>query len=455
MSGLYGSLSVALSALLAEQGAMEAAANNVANVNTPGFSRQRPVIVPGEPVVVGSLSFGTGVYLQRMQSLRDPILELRLHEETQQQGYTNALVSGMNQVEVMFNSTGADLGSAITHFFASLNQLSTDPASTPMRQSVLTAAGNLAAAFQNSAKNLSTLKSNIDLDVQQTVDQVNVLTSQIAKLNSQIAALENVHEDASAFIDQQTQLIRNLSGLIDISVVQTEQGLSLTTSSGTALVTSDRSFQLQSQLGSDGAHHVLAQGADITTAISAGKLGGLIAVRDQKIPELNSSLDQLAAGLSSALNTAHRSGFDLNGDVGGDLFVPPPASGAGAASNIAVAVINSDLLAASSDRSTGSNGNVIQMAAVHDMKVVSGETPIDFFSHLTFRVGADIANGKSELEASGVVLRQLEDQRAAISGVSLDEEAANLVLYQRAYQAAARVISTVNEMLETVINLGR
>src|SRR5678815_1930565 len=153
MSGLYGSLSVALSALLAEQGAMEAAANNVANVNTPGFSRQRPVIVPGEPVVVGSLSFGTGVYLQRMQSLRDPILELRLHEETQQQGYTNALVSGMNQVEVMFNSTGADLGSAITHFFASLNQLSTDPASTPMRQSVLTAAGNLAAAFQNSAKN--------------------------------------------------------------------------------------------------------------------------------------------------------------------------------------------------------------------------------------------------------------------------------------------------------------
>src|SRR5678815_3317107 len=92
MSGLYGSLSVALSALLAEQGAMEAAANNVANVNTPGFSRQRPVIVPGEPVVVGSLSFGTGVYLQRMQSLRDPILELRLHEETQQQGYTNALV---------------------------------------------------------------------------------------------------------------------------------------------------------------------------------------------------------------------------------------------------------------------------------------------------------------------------------------------------------------------------
>jgi len=455
MSGLYGSLTVALSALRVEQGAMEAAANNVANVNTPGFSRLRPVIVPGEPVVVGSLSFGTGVVLERMQSLRDPILELRLHEETQQQGYTNALVDGMRQVEVMFSSTGSDLGSSITKFFNSLNQLSTDPGSTPLRQSVLTAAGNLTDAFRNGSKNLDTLKSNLDLDVQQTVDQVNVLTAQIAKLNAQIADLENVHEDASAFIDQQTQLIRNLSGLIDVSVVQTEQGLSLTTSGGTALVTSNRNFVLDSQLGVDGVHHVVASGADITTELSAGKLAGLIAVRDQKIPGLDADLDQLAVGLSTSLNAAHHAGFDVNGTPGGDFFVPPASSGAGAASTMAVAITDPDLLAASSDGSSGSNGNVIKLAAVHDQAIVSGQTPIDFFSHMTFQVGSDIANGQSELEASGIVLRQLEDQRASISGVSLDEEAANLVLYQRAYQAAARVITTVNEMLDTVMNLGR
>src|ERR1700739_2293176 len=133
MSSLFGTLSIAVSGLLAEQGALDITTNNVANANTPGYSRPRPVLVEGDPVPVGPLLFGSGVLLQAVQSVRDPILELRLNEETQQQSQLDTMVSAMQQIEVMFSGSTGDIGSQITNFFGSLQQLSTNPASTSAR----------------------------------------------------------------------------------------------------------------------------------------------------------------------------------------------------------------------------------------------------------------------------------------------------------------------------------
>ncbi len=455
MSGLYGSLSVALSALIANQQALETSANNVANANTPGFSRQRPVLVPGDPVVLGRLTFGTGVVLQKLESLRDPILELRLDRETQNQGKLDSTLSALQQVQVNFSGTDSGIGDAISKFFDSVQQLSTDPTNLSLRQGVLTAAGNLATAFNTTSSNLQRQRSNLDLNVVQTVGQINTLSSQIAGLNEQITNLENVHQDASAFIDQRGTLIRQLSSLVDVSVIQTEHGITLTTSNGTPLVAESRSFQLTTQLTGGGIHDIFAGTVDITANLPSGKLGGLLDTRDTRIPALQTSLDQLAVGLATALNTAHRGGFDLNGNAGGDLFVPPPAGGAGAAAGLAVAITDPALLAASSDGTPGSNGNLTVLSAVHDQAVAGGQTPLDFYSNMVFKVGSDTGNASADLNASQLILRQLEDQRGAISGVSLDEEAANMVRYQTAYQAAARVVSTVNTMLDAAVNLGR
>jgi flagellar hook-associated protein 1 FlgK len=455
MSGLYGSLSTALSALFANQQALETSANNVANANTPGFSRQRPVFVPGDPVTVGSLSFGMGVVLEKIQSLRDPLLELRLDQQSQQQGKLDSTLGALQQIQVTFSGTDSGIGSAVTQFFDSLQQLSTDPSSLSLRQGVLTAAGNLATVFNTSSQNLLTQRANLDLNVTQTVDDINTLTAQIATVNGQITNLENLKEDASAFIDKRTTLMRQLSGLVDVSVIQTEHGIALTTSNGTPLVSEATSFPLKTFVSTDGTEHILAEGKDITSSLSGGKLGGLIAVRDTTIPGLQSNLDQLAAGLATALNTAHRAGFDLNGNAGGDLFVSPPAGGVGAASALSVAIADPALLAASSDGTPGSNGNLIVLSAVHDQAVVAGQKPLDFYSRLVFQVGSDTANASADLTASSLILQQLEDQRASISGVSLDEEAANIVRYQTAYQAAARVVTTVNSLLDAAVNLGR
>jgi len=453
MSSLFGALSIATGALGAEQGAMDATTNNVANANTPGYSRLRPVLIESNPVVENSVTYGEGVTLQKLESVRDPILQLRIQDETQQQGQLNAFVSAMQQAQVQFTSSSSDIGSQISNFFSSLSQLSTDPTNLSLRQGVLTAAGNLATVFNNTSDSLTQQQTNTDLSVSQDVQQVNTLTGQIATLNTQISQLQGVGQDASAFVDQRDVLIGQLSGLIDVSTIQSDNGLTLTTSNGSPLVVGGQSFALSTQTNASGLQDVYSQGVDITAKLTSGQLGGSIEVRDQKIPALVSSLDTLAAGLANALNTANKTGFDLNGNPGGNLFVPPPVSGKGAAANLAVQITDPALIAASSDGSAGSNGNVAVLSAVQNQAVAGGQTPTDYYSSIVFSVGNDVSNGSAELTSSQLVLNQLQDQRGSISGVNLNEEAANMVQYQRAYDAAANVVTTINDMLFTVINM--
>ena len=454
MSNLLATLSVATGALAAEQGALSETSNNVANVNTPGYSRKQPEFAENPPIVLGPLTFGTGVSLENTPGIRDAILQLRIQQETGTQGQLNAFVNSLQQVEAQFNNTGSDIGTLLSNLFSNIAQLSSNPANVPLRQAVLTAASNLASVLHTTASNLSAQQSNLDLSVSQSVSRVNTLTSQIGRVNGQIASLENLHQDASAFIDQRDQLINQLSALIDVSQIKTESGITLTTSNGTALVAGTQAFTLSTQPDAAGHERILAQGQDITATLNSGQLSGLLEVRDQKIPALLASLDTLAGGIANSFNAANAAGFDLNGNRGGNLFVPPPVSGVGAAQNFALATTDPSLIAASSDGSAGSNGNLANFSAIHDEANFNGETASDFYGAIVFGIGNGVSNGSAGLQASQLVLQQLEDQRGSISGVSLDEEAAHMVQYQRAYEAAARMVTTINQMLETVINMG-
>lgn len=455
MSGLFGSLSVALSGLSVSQQELETSSNNVANANTAGYSRETAVTEPGDPVVLGGLSLGTGVVLEKIESLRDPILEIQLNQETQQNSSLNTQLAELQQMQTQFSSSTSGIGADISNFFNSLSQLSPDPSNLALRQSVLTAAGNVATDFNNAASSLETQSSNLNLSVVEDVSQVNSLTSQIANIDQQISTLENANEDAGTLVDQQTNLVRQLSGLVDVQVIQTGQGgIELTTSNGTALVSGGQSFALSTAVGTGGAQQVMAGAQNITSALAGGSLAGTIQIRDQEIPGVMSQLDQLAAGLSSALNTANQQGFDLNGNAGGNLFTTPPAGGTGAAAAMQVAITDPSLIAASSDGTPGSNGNLANLSAVANQTVANGQTPIDAYSNLVFQVGSTTSNTSADADASSQILQQLQDQRGSESGVSLDEEASNMVQYQTAYQASARVVTTINALLADAVNLG-
>jgi flagellar hook-associated protein 1 FlgK len=453
MSSLSASLATALSGLLAAQGALTTTTNNVANVNTPGYSRQQPVLVAGDPIELGPLTFGTGVTLQSIESIRDPLLDAQIQQQSQGQGQYSTLASALQQTQVNFTPSTGDIGTQISNFFDSINQLSTDPADLSLRQGVLTAAGNLATSFNNTADNLTQQQASLDQSVVQTVGQINQLTGQIAGFNTQIGNLQNVGQSAGSLVDQRQQAIDQLSSLVDISVIPSDSTLNLTTANGAPLVVGQQSFQLQTEIEPSGLHDVESQGADITSQISSGELGGTIEARDQQIPAIQGQLDTLAAGLANAVNTVQKAGFDLNGVAGTNLFTPPPGGATGAAASLSVAITNPSLIAASSDGSAGSNGNAQALYALSGQGIISGQSPADYYSGVVFNVGNDASNASAEQTASALVLQQLNDQRSSISGVSLDEEAANMVRYQDAYAASAQVITTINDMLYTTINM--
>ncbi len=460
MGTLTGSLNIALSALMADQAAVEVTSNNIANANTPGYSRQRPVFVEQPSVTFGNLQFGLGTELQSIQRVTDPILELQIDHETQNQSQLNAFIGAMNQVNALFNETqGAGLQSAITQFFNSFQELSTNPTSTVMRQAVLNAGQNLSIAFNQASNTLTQIKGSLDQSVNQVVGQINDLTSRIATLDNQIGTVPST-QSGNQLQDERNQLINQLSGLIGVSVINVNSGsLTITTANGAPLVVGNQSYALTTQPDpTTGSEQVYDQGSNITTGIQGGQLGGVIEARDHGVTPAQSQLDNLAASIMQAVNTQHQLGYDLSGAPGGQFFAPftptQPSTNDGAAAQMAVAITDPTQIAASSSGSSpGDNGNALALAAVQNQPIINNQTAGAFYSGFIGSLGDQVSNATNQQQTSNLILQQLQNQRANISSVSMDEEAANLVKYQLAYEASARVIATVDAMNQTTMNL--
>ena len=458
MGTLGASLNIAVGAMLAEQDALSTTSNNIANANTPGYSRQTVDLAEVSPVPYGGLLVGDGVQVQQIVSQSSSLLQTQLDQQTQQQSKYNSYLGAMQQAQTLFNETsGTGLQSSMTAFFNSLQQLSTSPSNTSLRQGVLSAAQNMAQAFSSTAASLVSQQRSVDASVTQSVSQVNSLTAQIAQLNEQVSYANSTGQNAGTYVDQRDQLINQLSGLIDVSEIPAGEGsLTLTTTGGANLVVGNQSFQLTTQADpTTGFQQVLSQGANITSTITGGALGGDIQARDTTIPGVLSSLDALASGLETSINSVNQAGTDLNGAPGGNFFVPPPAGGTGAALQMSVALTDPSQIAASLDGSTGDNSNLTAMLNVQNQNIVGGETPLNAYSNLVFQIGNEVSTAQSEASGSQAQIQQIQNQIGSISGVNINEEAANLIQYQQAYEAAAQVAGVINSLTATAINLGQ
>jgi len=450
---LSSSLSTALSGLEAAQDVISVTSNNIANADTAGYSRQVANLATSPTIEDAGLTFGTGVQVQNVTSLRDSVLDLRVNQETQSQGQLNAFVTGGQQIQELFNqTTGAGLQPPITAFFTSLSQLASNPSDLNTRQGVLSAAQNLATAFNQTSGSLATLQQNTNLQVSQTVGQINALTTQVASVNAQIADTGGAGTNAGPLIDQRQQLLNQLSNLVDISEINAGNGsLTITTTSGAPLVVAGQSFALSTQPNATtGLQDVYSQGTDITTNINSGQLAGEIQLRDQEIPEIQNSLDTLAYNLATSVNTVQETGTDLKGAAGGPLFVAPAAV-AGTAASLAVAITDPSKIAASLDGSAGDNANANALAALQNQNIVAGQTPLNYYSGVVFKIGNDVSTALASQTTGSAVLQQIQNLQGGVSTVDINEEAANLVRYQNAYQASAEVSATIDTLLEYTI----
>ncbi len=459
MGNLNGILSLASQALLADQGALQVTSNNVANANTPGYSREVPVFEENPSIDQAGVEYGQGVTLSQVNGIRDQVVELGLQQALQQQGQINSNLQSLTQVESLFNEAqGAGLQAPLSQFFNSLQNLSTDPTDSSLRQSVLSTAQTLATALNRASAGLSEVQAGLNQGIPQAVSEINQLTSQIAQLNGQISGAQGLGTNPSQLLDQRDQLIEQLSGLVGVNNIKASDGsVNLTTTSGALLVAGQESYALSTAPTSSGNQDVFSQGQDVTSGLTGGTLGGYLQALNQGVTPAQSSLDNLAANIISAVNSQQKAGYDLNGDAGASLFTPPSGtSDAGAAAQMSVAISDPSKIAASADGTSGSNGNAIALANLENQSLtgLGGQSVMDYYSSFVTGMGTQVQQATNQQTAQDLVVQQLQNQKASVSGVSLDEESANLIQYQNAYSASARVVSVISEIAQLAISLG-
>jgi flagellar hook-associated protein 1 FlgK len=453
MGGLSATLLIGIQALEANQGAINATSNNIANANTPGYTREVAQFTETPVSQQNDVVLGGGVNLNGLVSVRDELLNLQIQQQTSSQSSVDTQSTSLQQVQTYFTTTGGDIASALSSFSSSLAELSANSSDAAVQQTVLSSGQNLAKAFNNTANGLTSVQSAANSEVTQTVAQINTLTKQIAQLNGQLWQLQAAGQDGGTVQDQRDQAVQQLSQLTGIAVTQSSDGETITTGNGSPLVMGSQSFTLQTTTGSNGTQQVIdTSGNNITSSIQGGQLGGAIQIRDQVIPGYLNQLNTLATQFGASFNAAQAQGFDSNGNAGQNFFTVP--SGSGAAAGFSVAITDPSLLAVSSDGSSGSNGNVANLSATLTNKLPSGQTPTQAYASLVYQVGNDTSTASSQSSAIGQNLLQLTNQQSAISGVSIDEETTNLIRYQQAYEAAARIVSTVQALGTVTLDMG-
>jgi flagellar hook-associated protein 1 len=453
MISLSGTLSTALESLNVQQAGLSVTNNNIANINTPGYSRQTINTAEAAPIDEGSIEVGNGVNLIGIQSVQNQLLTLQIQQQTSQQSSADAQVSALTQIQTLFPSSGTSLASALSGFFTSLSALSSNPLDAGSRQTAVTNAQTLVQQFNSIAAGLSAPIGGLNTQVKTDVAQINQLASAAATLNRQIVQQNATGQGSGTLTDQLNQIESQLSGLTNISVTHVANGDSITTGNGTPLVLGGESYALTTSAASDGRVQVLDNGGkNITVAISGGDLGGTIQVRDTDIPALQNSLDTLANQFATAFNAAQATGYDQNGAAGSALFTIPTTV-AGSAAVIKLATTDPTAIAASSDGSAGSNGNVANLTALQTQVLPAGQSATTLSAGLVYQIGNLTSSATAKSSALGLSLSSLAQQQTSVSGVSIDEESANLIRYQQAYEAAAKVISTISTLFDTTINM--
>jgi flagellar hook-associated protein 1 FlgK len=464
MGTINSAFNIMSGALDADQSALNVTANNVANANTPGYTVETPDWQQNAPIEINGASIGQGVSETGATSQRDRVLNERLDQQQQLESASSVRLTSLNSVQALFtpdsgssSSAAGDIGSDITNFFDSFSSLEANPTDNALRQDVLSTASTLAGDVSNAAASLNAQDASLDQEAAGVAGQVNSLTSALAQLNLQIQST-SPNGDAGTLEDQRQQDLSQLSQLIGINQITTENnGLSITTTSGQLLVSEGQSFQLTTGLV-NGVTNFFVSGNNITSQLESGggELGGYLTARDQDIPNVLSSLDQLAYGVSTQVNTLNNAGTDLAGNNGnaGDIFLEPTQV-AGSAAAMSVVMTNPDNIAAAGlGAGTGDNTNAVALANLGNQTITGGETPSDYYSNFVTTLGSTVSQVQTENTAQNASITQLQTQSSALSSVNLNDEASTLTVFERSYQAASQVFTILNTIMASALNLG-
>ncbi len=559
MMDIFGVMNMAGSSLLAQQKAINVTGNNIANVNTPGYSRQKLIMETKLPLSSSSGPMGYGVDAETVERVYDRFLGLQINNENETLGRWGAQKDGLELAEVIFDESGEfGLSQSLNQFWGAWQDLSNDPSGYNERVIIQAKSEVMAGTFNQIYSDIQKAQQGFDASIEGAVTDINRLSQQIAELNQKIMEVEASGHHANDYRDKREMALKELAGLIDISTFEDGSGrVTVSVGSGQTLVESNSSSSLTTQINGFGFKDIAwvdpdGTATNITEDISNGKLKGWLNARDVDMRGYLRQLDTLAETLTTRVNTLHQAGWGLDGTTGTDFFTgTATASGnmdslltitaePGGTGNIRITLvgggtagaetvttdavtgdiqiaiedgvstgndieialqahagINSavagapaatwdlsagtnttvlaggssartlqlnaaisadlDLIAASSTAAgiPGDNAQAIALAGLqHALTMNSNSITFeDYYNSLVSQVGGDLQSAESYFNHQSDMVVQLDNRRESISGVSLDEEMINLVRFQAAYDAAAKLITTADELLQTVLSM--
>ena len=463
---LLSILSQASTSLGAHRAAAATAGQNIANVNTPGYSRQTvnlEALTPTDSITNGFIGRGVGV--QSVTQARDLFLERQMPNAISAQGFSSTESGALGAVSALDPDGGDGLTAAMGAFYSALRDVAQNPSDSGTRQAAVSAAHTLTQTFNRTSQSLEDARNGVDAQLAGKVTEVNQAATAMADLNKQIRISRASGGEPNDLLDARQRLQDQLSRLTGAVPVTNNQGdVSMALPGGTALVSDDRAGQLSViPDAANGGHLALAfTRADGTGPVTiagnaiGGELGGGISARDGAMLSAKNGIDTLAFDLGNAVNAVHSAGYAADGTTGHLMFTVGP-SAAGAAASITVdagLLANPSLLAAAAaPGASGDNRNMQALVNTERTALSTGTDASTAFQNVVTGFGAKTQLSQAVADQDKGIADNLDQLRESTSGVNLDEEMINMTKAQRAFEAVSKVITTTNDMLDTLMSL--
>ena len=484
--------SIGRSSLRTSKKSLATTSHNIANANTEGFSRQSVVAESNIPIQEGKNIVGSGVNVKSVKRVHDRLVEKKLNNSLSKNSYDNERTNQLSNIEEIFNEINSDgMNKILNRFFNSFRELSNQPENEVVRTLVRDNAGIVVKDFKRLSGSITEVKDRLDAKIESIVQDSNSLGTTIASLNKEITRLENMGGETGDLRDQRDNAVRKLAEFFEINTYEDEKGQYVVNiKGGGSLVAGGALNSLRlgkvagDEIGSyedEARAEIFFDAGGTTTAITPylknGEAAALVETRNNELTVLRSQLDEMAHGLVHVTNAIHRRGYinkklpvdqkgnvittGLNQKVTGINFFKEPLNLKQASRNLELsAEIQDDLQNIATGlepNSPGDNRIAIAISKVQHEKVLGegSKTFEEVYLQSVGKIGLATSKAKLNSEQSKGILAQAKSIKERISGVSIDEEATNMVKYQQAYEASAKMIRAADEMFDSVLGMMR
>lgn len=474
MAGLFTALNAGKTALSVNQKSIEIIGNNISNVNTEGYSRQSASLSPYPSMNFGGFFIGQGVVVSDVKRDHDVFVTNMLQDKSIEYGHQEGQTQALSELERIFNISEENISTEINRYFDSWQELSANPSGLVERDIVIQRGELLTEKFHQTVDDLNKVKDNINDSIVSKIDDVNSKISEIAELNDRIFTIEIQGQSANSSRDRRDTLAKELATSLGVKTYHDSKGMmAVMLPNGLPLVQGVMAMEIEAIPNGSNLDLVLnAGGATRPLDINSlgGEFEGLVHIRDEFIPSLKDDLDRLAYEITEAVNTAHAAGAGLDAITGPyvsrDFFVAPPVPvppanlWQDAARNMAVALTDSTHVAAAAAPpptvALGDNRNALLVSSIGEQAIINGtDTFGAYYGKLTAQVGIESNMNTLALGGAEDAMVQLQNLRDGLSGVSLDEEMINLIQFQRGFESSAKFLSTIDEMMASLLQLKR